>query len=119
MHLHGLDILHGGITPVSKMKRQVDLHTDAWYIQNNILITQDGQACLADFGFATTFDLNLTLCKLETLRFTAPECLSRPFSGVPYLDHSYFHDPSKEGDIYSIAMTSFNVRSSAVKYSAT
>jgi serine/threonine protein kinase len=90
MHLHKLDIPHGGITPVGKTKRRVNLHADAWHVQNNILITQDGQACLADFGFAATFTLTAQVCKLETLRFTAPECfsgdVSRDITSFQFID---------------------------------
>ena len=117
MHLHGLDITHGGITPVSEVKRQVNLHADAWHVQNNILITQDGQACLADFGFADVLIIQLKMCKLETLRFTAPECFSGDVSRDITL-YQYIDAFSKEGDIYSITMTSFKVRSSAVNHSA-
>jgi serine/threonine protein kinase len=98
----------------------MNLHANAWHVQNNILITQDGQSCLADFGFAATFSLKLRSYKLETLRFAAPECFSRdlPRNFHPF-NSSYLCDPSKEGDIYSVAMTSFKVRSSALNHAAT
>ena len=119
MHLHWLDIPHGGITPVGKTKRRMNLRADAWHIQNNILITQDGQACIADFGFSDMFSLYLSLCKLETLRFTAPERLSKPFpSDLDSPASLRLYSPSEKGDIYSIAMTSFSVRSSTVNHSA-
>jgi hypothetical protein len=46
--------------------------------------------------------------KLETIRYMAPERLSR---NAPWINHL-----STKGDVYSIAMTSFAVRSSAVNY---
>jgi serine/threonine protein kinase len=99
------------------MKRRVNLHADAWHVQNNILIAQDGQACLADFGFAAGFRSYPRVCKLETLRFTAPEGFTTMISSIDLIDLQYLNYPSKEGDIYSVAMTSFNVRSSAVSCS--
>ena len=111
MHLHGLNILHGCISPVSKMEKGVASHIDSLYAQGNILVTRDGQACLGDFGITGGLkDLVYHDHKLETLRYMAPECLSNP----PTID-----GPSKVGDVYSLAMTSFEVRSFVVDSTTT
>ena len=79
-------------------------HVDASYVQGNILIARDGEACLGDFGIASAFrDLTYHDYKLETIRYMAPERLSE----APMID-----GPSKVSDVYSLAMTSFKVRSS-------
>jgi hypothetical protein len=72
---------------------------DTLYVQSNILITQDDQACLGDFAIAGVFEALLyKKNELKTVRYIAPE-----------------HSPgriinrSKEGDVFSIAMTSFEV----------
>ena len=46
--------------------------------------------------------------KLGTLRYMAPELFLEEFARY------IIGDPSKEGDVYSFAMTSFEVRSVAV-----
>jgi hypothetical protein len=53
--------------------------------------------------------------KLETLRHMAPEC----FFGTQYQFNPIIvpRNPSKPSDVYSFAMTSFNVRSLRVNHS--
>ena len=60
-------------------------------------------------------DLPLNWCKLETLRYAAPEHFvgDTPEGFTPLMRIS---DPSKMGDIYSIGMASFNVRFSATNH---
>ena len=83
---------------------------DIWYVQGNILITQDGQACLADFGIAGAFrGLPRHDHKLETLRHMAPERFSEDIDSFPIIN-----GPTKAGDVYSLAITSFEVRPSTV-----
>jgi serine/threonine protein kinase len=90
----------------------VTLHVDNLHVQNNILITQDGQACLGDFGIADTFrDHTYHSHPLEAIRYMAPERLAENLSRTKHL--------LTESDIYSFAMTSFEVRSSATNYSTT
>ena len=91
----------------------MNLRADARHVQNNILITRDGQACLADFGFPEKCEgLGMHRCKLENLRYMAPERLPEDFpTSYPGMKR-----PSKKGDIYSIAMTSFKVCSPAVNH---
>jgi serine/threonine protein kinase len=75
------------------------------YIQSNILITQDGQACLGDFGITGVFLSSVSWYKLESLQYMAPE----RFSSWDRINSS-----SKESDVYSLAVTSFKVCFSAV-----
>jgi len=92
----------------------VNPHADARYIQNNILIIQDGQACLGDFGITEAFTgYHSSLHEPETLRYFAPERIKM---------HRYDADvvgPSKESDIYSLAMTSFSVCTSSGNHPTT
>ena len=70
------------------------------------MVTRDDQACLGDFGIAGGLkDFAHHDHKLETLRYMAPECLSK---------RPTINGPSKVGDVYSLAMTSFEVRPSVV-----
>ena len=79
--------------------------------QNNILITRDGQACLGDFGITGSFPcFNIWVYELTSLRYMAPECLSLE------LGRRQPSRCSKESDVYSLAMTSFSVRSSGVNH---
>jgi len=99
MHLHGSGILHGSISPVGELKDQMNPHADARRVQNNILITRDGQACLGDFAIAGTFTwISYEFYQQETLRYMAPECIP---DGVKH--------PSRGSDVYSLAMASFSV----------
>ena len=111
MHLHQLDISHGAITPVSKIKKWMSLHIDVWYMQGNILITQGGQACLSDFGIVDMFrDSLFHHHKPESIRYMAPEHFSQDTPSTIIIG------PSKESDIYSLAMTSFEVCSSVLNH---
>jgi len=79
-------------------------HADAQCVQNNILITQDGQACLGDFAIAGGFaEYWCEHHQPETLRYMAPERIS-----VRY-DTFLVKAPSKSSDVYSLAMTVFSV----------
>lgn len=70
-------------------------------VKGNILITQDGRACLGDFGIVGAFgDLSFPRFKLATARYMALERLD-----------FFKASPSKKSDIHSLAMTSFTVRS--------
>ena len=77
--------------------------------QNNILITQDGQACLGEFGVTTSFPFfGIVAYELQTAQYMAPECVSWQLGGQEPNRHS------KESDVYSLAVTSFSVCSPGV-----
>lgn len=80
-----------------------------------MLITRDGRACLGDFGIADAFRgiIPHHWYKLGTLRYMAPER-----SGEVLL-LARVTDPSKESDVYSLAMASFEVCSFVVNDSTT
>lgn len=108
MYLHGLGILHGNITPVGKPKERVSrvLIDDA---QNNVLINLDGEACLGEFGITGAFRrFEPHAYELGTILYIAPEFF---FWGALAAETSW---PSKESDVYSLAMTSFSVGSCVV-----
>jgi hypothetical protein len=87
-------------------------YIDAWYAQGNILITQDGQACLGDFEVIDPFrGIPPHDHKLETVRYMAPERLP----GNPLIPQ-VIYSPSRASDVYSLAMTSFNVCPSITNY---
>ena len=81
------------------------LHVDASYLQGNILITPSGNACLGDFGimdgFSTLWHYRF---RQGTVRYIAPE----------RLDFDNIDSASKKSDVYSLAMTSFTVRSFSI-----
>ena len=83
--------------------------------QNNILITEDGQPCLGEFGITGSFQsLHFYAYELETLRYMAPESFLFPDSP----NYPKSTGLSKESDVYSVAMTSFTVCSSVVNHPA-
>ena len=78
--------------------------------QGNILVTEEGNACLGDFGVtaivinrAVVEPQSMTTSKPGTVRYMAPELLNPPQFGLTN------SDPSKESDIYSFAMTAYEV----------
>ena len=85
---------------------------DNLYVQNNILITQDDQACLADFGIVDAFrDHTHHSYQPGATRYMAPERL------LNYLPPT--NKLSTESDVYSLAMTSFEVCSPATNHPTT
>jgi len=79
--------------------------------QENILITPNGQACLGEFGITGTFlHFDSRDHQLGIIRYIAPECDPLGFQAPKR------SDPSEESDVYSLALTSFSVRSSITDY---
>ena len=78
------------------------MYIDERYVKGNILITRDAQACLDDSGVIGCFgDPSFPRFKLGTARYMALERLDLTGGS-----------PSIKSDVYSLAMTSFTVRSS-------
>ena len=83
---------------------------DPWPAQGNILITNDGTACLGDFGITGIVN-NCTAAergsaaasKSGVTRYMAPEVLNPPQFGLTQ------SSPSRESDVYSFAMTAYEV----------
>jgi len=99
-HLHSLDIKHGGIHP------------------GNILITWEGDVCLADIGIMTIMTSSgaarssaVTGAKPGCARYMAPELLmfSLLGSGEECM-------PSKESDVYSLGLIAYQVLSGVLPY---
>ena len=83
-------------------------------VQNNILITRDGQACLGDFAIEGVFnDWPYWYDHLETLRYMAPERFAVKGYGISVTSST------KESDVHSLAMTSFSVRASVGNHPTT
>jgi len=94
---------------VKRNRLCANLHVDTPYVQNNILITPDGNACLGDFGITNKIaGLSPRMFKLRTARYMAPERFHRIT-----LETNGINPASKESDVYSLAMTSFTVCSSS------
>lgn len=81
--------------------------------QGNILISDDGTACLGDFGITNIItdaailgpDFEGILLP-DVLRYTAPELLNSSQLRRPN------SSPTKESDVYSFVMTAYEVPSS-------
>jgi len=89
-YLHSLSIVHTGINP------------------GNILIDDDGTACLGDFGITGVITDptvvepgSTTTSRPGVVRYMAPELLNPPQFSLPN------SNPSKESDVYSLAMTAY------------
>ena len=85
---------------------------NAYTLQGNLLISEDGVAHLADFGISVIMtDPNVithsrtTTAKQELTRYMAPEQISPEQFGRKHGD-----PPSKESDVHSLAMTMYEVR---------
>ena len=87
-------------------------------VQGNILVADDGTARLGDFGITgaitdpTTVEPgSTTTSKPGVVRYMAPEILNPPQFSLPN------SNPSKESDVYSLAMTAYEVHSSHALHS--
>lgn len=83
---------------------------DAYNHQGNILITEEGNACIGDFGITGVITDptvvepgSTTTSKPGVVRYMAPELLNPSQFGLTN------SNPSKESDIYSLALTAFEV----------
>ena len=83
------------------------------FAQGNILITEEGDGCLGDFGITGIITDptvaepgSTTISKPGAVRYMAPELLSPSQFGLTN------RNPSKESDVYSLAMTAYEVCSS-------
>ena len=79
-------------------------------VQGNILITEEGDACLGDFGVAAILTDpsvverdSTTTAKKGAVHYMSPELLNPPRFGLERSNHS------KESDVFSFAMTTYEV----------
>lgn len=98
-YLHSLDIVHGGIKP------------------GNILITAKGTACIGDFEIAkivtdplVTAQCGATTCRRGIIRYMAPEQINPRRVGMTS------SAAVKESDVYSFAMTAYEVLTGNMPY---
>lgn len=114
-HLHSLGIIHSSISPV----RGVVWHRESTYqvqpAQGNILVNESGQACLGDFGVnqvpschTITGPERIMSTKPNARRYMPPELLNPDYNCCSH---------SEAGDIYSLAMTAFEVKLCHPNYS--
>ena len=90
-------IYHGDLKGVELFTITFTCVSDAFVLQANVLISDDGRPLLADFGYSfivnSSFSMEIESRKSGTLRWTAPE---------------YFHEEgpiTAEGDIWAFGMT--------------
>ena len=105
--------MHGNITPVRDKihRRQTRTNSPFFrFVQGNILVTEEGNACLGDFGIAAIItDLSVmerdstTTTKKGAVHYMAPELLYPPRFGSKRSNHS------KESDVFSFAMSTYEV----------
>lgn len=104
-YLHSQFVVHGDLKAVCLHYRDIRTPFLTLTPQANILIAQDGSACLADFGLSRVKYETTKLFKpdkrrqiaIGTVRWMAPEQLDG-------------HPASRSSDIYSFAMTIIEVR---------
>ena len=81
-------------------------------VQENILINEEGKACLGDFGITAAIteptaaqqsNTNMSTSKPGVVRYMAPELLNPPQFGLARSNYS------KETDVFSFAMTTYQV----------
>ena len=88
------------------------LSIDFRRVQNNVLVTRDGRACLGDFGIVGAFSSPVfAKFGIETVRYMAPERFARGTIYYATLGRCrcYTTPPSKESDVYALSMTCFTV----------
>ncbi|KAF9789365.1 kinase-like domain-containing protein [Thelephora terrestris] len=98
-YLHSLGVVHSGINP------------------GNILIDDDGVACLGDLGISAVMtdrtvveQSGTTTCASGVARYVAPELLN------PSQFNLRNNNPTKESDVYSLAVTTYEVLTDIVPY---
>ena len=108
MYLHQKNVVHGDLKGVSLSLIRRNSHSTQTDIQVNILVGPDHKALITDFGISRLVDESLTVSRTRattarqlirgTSRWMAPECLE----GARH---------TKASDVYSFAMTVWEVRS--------
>ena len=110
-YLHSLDIVHGGVNPVSKQTSlTVRPRSRGFRAQGNVLITDNGRACIGDFQIAAIItdpevkaQCQTTMCRRGIVRYMAPEQVDPRRVGQPN------SNPTKATDVHSLAMTAYEV----------
>ena len=86
--------------------QQIDILTLSHFNKANILVNSSGWACLTDFGLSSIASFSCTETSAHgprcSMRWTAPELL--------HLAESKPSPPTKESDIYALAMVTIEVR---------
>lgn len=103
-HLHANNIAHGDIRGVRALSHIQCVLTDV--LQDNIFVTDDGQACIGDFGLSKMVDgIDITTGTSDwggPSRWTAIEYLE--FGDEESSNHIP-RSPSKAGDVWSFGMS--------------
>ena len=115
--MHDQGMVHGDLKGVWLSISVATLPPNPTFIKANILIDQNGRACLADFGFLAIVSdpTNPTASSSYTIggtiRWMSPELLT--------LDHSGLKNgrPTKESDCYALGMVIYEVLSNRTPFS--
>lgn len=117
-YVHSLGIVHSDLNPVSTERAFGLSHAPTYFfVQGNVLVDDDGTARLGDFGItAIITDPSVvepgstTTSKPGVVRYMAPELLN------PTQFNLANKNPTKESDVYSFALTTYEVGSPRTTY---
>jgi serine/threonine protein kinase len=103
-----MDLAHGNLKGVRFIFGLICRRQYSFYLQANIVVSEEGRACLTDVGLTRVtknlcFSAAVATGGSKFVRWCAPELL------VP--DESKRGGPTKESDIYAMGMTIYEVSS--------
>ena len=116
MYMHGEEIVHGDLKGVCAKVLKPRCFFSDLILKANILINQDGRACLADFSITTTISdpahptTSNTPGAAGTTRWMSPERLNPVQFGVAD------GRPTKDSDCYALGMVILEVLSGDVPF---
>ena len=109
IYMHGQGVIHGNLRGVRSNSTAAFLHPSLHSPKSNILIGNDGHACLADFGLLTILSDESTITSTAggatTAQWMSPELLYPNKFG---LKDSH---PTRASDCYALGMTIYEVLS--------
>ena len=120
--MHDLRVVHGDLKGV-RHSLELYLHSSHSYVKVNILINEDRQACIADFGLSTitgvtthapgrartslvSMDSLMSFTSGGTRRWMSPELMDPERFGMP---ESEDNRPTRQSDCYALGMVIYEV----------